>query len=161
MKWPQRRHKRHKNKTLVNLVSLCGYFPVYVGMIPSVHHAGANVVGLIDIDDKDPAIADLSCSCRLANDFNNVIDPVLVGNDLHHRFRQKRYLIFESAINSRLAFLMAVATDVGYRQARREAFDPLNKVVKLLRTDDALYEFHAGHCATTSPAKEDEGYKDE
>src|SRR5437016_6776471 len=33
---------------------------------------------------------------------------------------------------------------IRYRQARGEAFDSLNEVVKLLGTDDALDEFHAG-----------------
>src|SRR5579862_4574952 len=109
-----------------------------------IHSAGANVVGLIDINHEDPAVANLTGSCSLGYDLDDVVNAAVVGNDLHHRFGQKRYLIFKPAVDGSLAFLMPVSPDVGYGQTRREAFNPLNQVVELLRTDDALDEFHAG-----------------
>src|SRR5207249_4237612 len=96
------------------ILMLCPYiFVGFYNYARLVHRAGTNVIRLIYVQDENPAITDLSGPRCLADPFNNVVNPALVGDNLDHRLGQQRYLVFQAAINSRLSFLMTMPADVG------------------------------------------------
>ncbi len=100
------------------------------------------MIRLIDIQNENPAITDLSGPCGPGNYFNNVVNPSLVGDNFDHRLGQQRYLVLLTAVNSGLSFLMTMPADVGNRKARCHALDARNQIAKLLRPDNALDQFH-------------------
>src|SRR6058998_1386386 len=107
-----------------------------------IRQAGADVIGLIDVHDKDTSVADLSGPRGLGHDFDNVINLTILGNNFDSRFRQECDLVFEAAIDSRLSFLMTMSANFRNSDPRCHALDPLDEVGQLFRTDDALDEFH-------------------
>ena len=83
-----------------------------------INEAGANVIGLIDIQDKNPAVTDLAGSCCLGNNLDDVVNPAVVGHDLDHGFGEERYVILQTAINRGLPLLMAMTTNIRNSKAR-------------------------------------------
>ena len=111
-------------------------------MRPLIPEAGANMIGLIDIHDEDSSITDLSRSRCLGNHFNDVVNPIIVGGNFDHRFGQKCDLVFQTAINRRLPFLVAVPANFGNGKPGGHALESVNEIIELFRPDDALDQFH-------------------
>ena len=134
---------------------LCPYiFVGFYNYARLVHRAGTNVIRLIYVQDENPAITDLSGPRCLADPFNNVVNPALVGDNLDHRLGQEAYLVFQTSVNNRLSFLTPMSTDIRHCKSRCHAFDPFDETIELLRADDALDQFHRWDCVTKQPARE-------
>src|SRR5262249_7185409 len=107
-----------------------------------IHETRANVVGLVDGENKDSSIADLSRSRSFTKDSHEVIDFVIVSSDLNHDFRQECDLILDAAIYRWTYPLTAMSSSLIYSQSRRDRHELLHNIVQLFLPKDALNQLH-------------------
>src|SRR5213592_4631528 len=104
---------------------------------------GADANDLLQIEDKDLAVADLSRVGRFFDGFDRLIEHLVLDRGLDLHFRQEIDHVFRAAIQLGVPFLPAETLDFGNGNAlhadRGQSFPHL---VKLERLDDCGYEFH-------------------
>src|SRR5205809_8007937 len=104
---------------------------------------GADANDLLQIEDKDLAVADLSRVGRFFDGFDRLIEQFVLDRGLDLHFRQEIDHVFRAAIQLGVTFLPAETLDFGDGDAlnadRGQSFPHL---VKLERLDDCGYEFH-------------------
>ena len=107
-----------------------------------IHEAGSNVIVLFDRKNKYSSIANPPCSGRLDDELYDVMDSVVVGNHIDHRFRQERLAIFHSAIGDGVALLPAKSPHLRHSHAGDDALKFFDNVMKFVRLDNAFDQFH-------------------
>src|SRR5438477_4845757 len=76
------------------------------------HEAGSDVVGFIQRKDKYSPIADLSSLSGLDDEFNDIVDFIIVCDDIDHHFGQQWLLIFHAAIDDRVSLLTSESFNI-------------------------------------------------
>ena len=72
-----------------------------------VHESCANVVVLVEWENKDFPVADVARAGGLDHDLYDVVDAVVVSGDFDHRFGQQCVLVLDPSIDDRVSFLAA------------------------------------------------------
>src|SRR5262245_8178344 len=79
--------------------------------------AGPDAHRVVDRRDENLAIADLAGARALRNDVDHLVGNVGIDGDLDAQLGQEVHDIFGAAVNLGVAFLPAIALDLGYRHA--------------------------------------------
>src|SRR5215813_1146680 len=78
--------------------------------------AGTNANRMVEVDDKDLAVANLSRFRRRGNGIDGLVDLVGCDRDFDLDLGQEAHRIFSPAVNFRMAFLPAIAFHFGHRE---------------------------------------------
>src|SRR5580692_411908 len=78
--------------------------------------AGADTNRMVEVDDEDLAVADLSGFCRGRDRVDGLVDLIGGDRDLNLDLGQEAHRIFSAAIDFRVAFLTTVSLDFCHRQ---------------------------------------------
>src|SRR5258705_5797553 len=71
---------------------------------------------MVEVDDEDLAVADLSGFCRRRDGVDGFVDLVRGDSDLDLDLGQEAHGVFSAAVNFRVAFLPAISLDFRYRK---------------------------------------------
>src|SRR6266566_6089956 len=107
-----------------------------------IHEAGADMVGLIQGKYKYSSIANVSGSGGPDNEFNNVVDRVIVRNNVDHHFGQEWQLVFHATIDDWVSLLTADSFNVRYRHAGHELLKRWDHLMKFVRLNNAFDQLH-------------------
>src|SRR5712692_1439518 len=105
--------------------------------------AGADADDLLQIDDEDLSVADLSRVGRFFDGFDRLIEHLVLDRGLDLHFRQEIDHVFRATIQLGVTFLPAETLDFGDGDAlHADGGQGFPHLVKLERLDDCGNEFH-------------------
>src|SRR5258708_10172433 len=112
---------------------------------------------MVEVDDEDLAVADLSgFGCR-RDGFDGLVDLVGGDSDLDLDFGQEAHRIFGTAINFRVALLPAISLDFRHRESvNANGGQGVTDFFELELLDDRHNNFHSSYprfapCQTPPP----------
>src|SRR4249920_1481454 len=105
--------------------------------------AGADPIALLDRNHEHAAIADLPGPRRLDDGRDRVVDQAVGYDDLDFHLGQQADVVLLAAIDRGVAFLLAVAADLGHGHPRQaDASQGLLHVVDFVGPHDRLDQLH-------------------
>src|SRR5258708_6534564 len=101
---------------------------------------------MVEIDDEDLAVADLSGFCRRCDGVDGLVDLVRGDSDLDLYFRQETHRVFSTAIDFRMALLPAISLDFRHRETvNANGGQSVADFFELEWLDDCHNNFHGSY----------------
>src|SRR5947209_10335689 len=108
--------------------------------------AGADANRVVEIDDEDLAVADLSGFCRAGDGFDGLVDLVGIDGDLDLDLGQETHGVFGAAIDFGMALLPPISLDFGYRETvNADGGQGVADFFQLEWLDDRHNNFHGSY----------------
>src|SRR5213083_1748263 len=108
---------------------------------------------MVEVDDEDLAVADLSGFGRRRDGFDGLVDLVRGDSDLDLDLGQEAHGVFGTAIDFRMAFLPAISLDFGYRQTMNaNGGQGITDFFQLEWLDNRHNNFHGSYPRLARPA---------
>src|SRR5262245_41495669 len=105
--------------------------------------AGADADDLLDVENKDLAVADLAGAGRLFDGFDDLIEQVVLDRSFDLYLGQEVDDIFSTTVKFGMSFLTAEPLDLSDGDAlHANSGKRFTHLVKLEWLDDGSYEFH-------------------
>src|SRR5437879_13638839 len=101
---------------------------------------------MVEVDDEDLAVADLSGFCSRRDGFDGPVDLVRGDSDLQLDLGQEAHRVFSTAINFRMALLPAISLDFRHRETvNANGGQGITDFFKLEWLDDRHNNFHGSY----------------
>ena len=111
-------------------------------VLVELHEAGSDVVGFIQRKDKYSPIADLSSLSGLDDEFNDIVDFIIVCDDIDHHFGQQWLLIFHAAIDDRVSLLTSESFNIQDGHPVGDGLKRRDYIIKHVWLDNAFDQLH-------------------
>src|ERR1700760_939455 len=108
--------------------------------------AGADTNRMVEVDDEDLAVADLSGFCRGRDGVDGLVDLVRGDSDLDLDLGQETHRVFSTAVNFRMALLPAISLDFRHRETvNADGGQGVTDFFELEWLDDRHNNFHGSY----------------
>src|SRR3982074_2055356 len=107
---------------------------------------------MVEVDDEDLAVADLSGFCRSGNGFDGLLDLVGIDGDLDLDLGQEADRVFGAAIDFRMALLPAISLHFRHRETMNaNGGQGVTDFFELEWLDDRHNNFHGSYPRLARP----------
>src|SRR5258705_5453467 len=101
---------------------------------------------MVEVDDEDLAVADLSGFCRCRDGVDGLVDLVRGDSDFDLDLGQEAHGVFSAAVNFRMDFLQAISVDFRHRQTvNANGGQSVTDFFELEWLDDRHNDFHGSY----------------
>src|ERR1700733_1955273 len=108
--------------------------------------AGADTNRMVEVDDEDLPVADLSGFCSGRDCFNGFVDLIGGDSDFNLDLGQEAHRIFSAAIDFRVALLPAISLDFRHRETvNADGGQGVTDFFELEWLDDRHNNFHGSY----------------
>src|SRR6266567_5861539 len=108
--------------------------------------AGADADRMVEVDDEDLAVADLSGFCSRGDGVDGLVDLVRGNGDLDLDLGQEAHGVFGTAIDFRVALLPAISLDFRHREpVNANGGQGITDFFELEWLDDRHNNFHGSY----------------